>query len=99
MKKHTIRALMRRMPVIFAIGSFVVAVQAAPVTPPSRPLGSDQVQVGAGLNPDEVKRHERAYKHSRLEKKDYTRDDTLDARPDHEEPGPDKSKGQAPKSK
>lgn len=82
MKKHTIRAFAQKMPVIFATGCFALAAQASPVKAPPRPLGSDRVQVEAGLSPQEVGRQKRAHKHSKLEKKDYTRDDSLDVQPE-----------------
>jgi hypothetical protein len=98
MKKHTIRAFARRMPVILAIGSFAMAAQAAAVKAPPRPPGSERVQVEAGLSPDEVGRQKRAHKHSKLEKKDHTRDDSLDVLPEPKPgnpkpPKPPKSNG------
>lgn len=86
MKKHTIGAFARRIPVIIAIGSFAMAAQAAGVKAPPRPPGSERVQVEAGLSPDEVGRQKRAHKHSKLEKKDHTRDDSLDVMPDPKPP-------------
>ncbi len=81
MKTHTIRVLVKKIPLVFAFGSFAVAVQtASAVQAPPLPPGSDLIRVEAGLSPDEVMRHKRAHKHSRLEKKDPTRDDTLDAK-------------------
>ena len=56
------------------------AVQARPSTKvqaPPRPLGSDKVTVAVGLNPLEIDREKRAHSHSKLVKKDFTRDDTL----------------------
>ncbi|MEO6319686.1 MAG: hypothetical protein ABIO73_03585 [Polaromonas sp.] len=88
MKKHTIRVLVSRMPMIFALGSFAMAVHAAsPVKAPPLPPGSDKVRVEAGLSPEEVARQTRAHKHSKLEKKDPTRDDSLDALPAPPAPG------------
>ena len=44
-----------------------------------RPPGSAMIQPDAGVSPAEVMRQKRAHKHSKLEKKDPTRDDSLDA--------------------
>ena len=86
MKKHTIRILLRRIPLVYVLGSFALVAQAASsVKAPPLPLGSDKVVVEVGLSPDEVSRQKRAHKHSKLEKKDHTRDDTLDALPDVED--------------
>ena len=80
MKKHTIGLLVSRIPLIFALGSFAMAVQAtSPVKPPPLPPGSAMIQPDAGVSPAEVMRQKRAHKHSKLEKKDPTRDDSLDA--------------------
>lgn len=85
MKHHTIRMLVGRMPIVFALAGCAMAVQAAPVEAPPLPPGSDKVRVQAGVTPEEVSRQKRAHKHSRLEKKDFTRDDTLDV-PDPQDP-------------
>ncbi len=90
MKKHTIRVLVSRIPVIFALGGFAIAVQAVAVQAPPLPPGSDQVVVEAGVNPEEVTRQKRAHNHSRLQKKDHTHDDTLDASPAPKTPKPKK---------
>jgi len=98
MKKHTIRVLVSRMPLVFVLGSFAMAVHAASlVKAPPLPPGSDKVRVEAGVNPDEVTRQQRAHKHSKLEKKDPTRDDSLDALP--EPPAPGNPKDPKPKAK
>lgn len=85
MKKHTIRGLVGRMPLVFALGGFAMAAHAAVKAPPLPP-GSEKIRIEAGVSPDEVGRHKRAHKHSKLEKKDPTRDDTLDALPDPKKP-------------
>ena len=92
MKNNTIQVLIRRVSVVLVLGGLAVAVQANPVQAPPQPPGSDQVRVDAGINPDEVARHKRAHKHSRLEKKDPTRDDSLADLP----AAPVKPKGKAP---
>ena len=80
MKKHTIGLLVSRIPLILALGSFAMAVQAAsPVKAPPLPPGSAMIRPDAGVSPVEVMRQKRAHKHSKLEKKDPTRDDSLDA--------------------
>lgn len=88
MKQHTIRMLVSKMPIVFALAScsWAMTAQASPVTAPPLPPGSDKVRVEAGVTPDEVLRQKRAHKHSKLEKKDPTRDDSLDALPDPKEP-------------
>ena len=97
MKNNTIQVLIRRVSVMLVLGGLAVAVQANPVQAPPQPPGSGQVRVDAGINPDEVARHQRAHKHSRLEKKDPTRDDTLAELP--ATPGKPKGKNLAPKFK
>lgn len=104
MKKHAIRVLVSRMPLIFALGSFAMAVHAAsPVKAPPLPPNSAMVRVEGGLSPDEVGRQQRAHKHSKLEKKDPTRDDSLDALPEPPASGkpkdPKEPKEPKPKSK
>lgn len=59
--------------------------RAAPLRPvnvnkvkaPPRPPGSENVVLHVGMNPLEVQRQKRAHAPSKLEKKDFTRDDTL----------------------
>ena len=83
MKKFTTWILQRKLPMVLAASGFAVAVQAAEVQPPPRPPGSNTVLVEAGMDPREVSRQKGAHQHSRLEKKDFTRDDTRDThRPD-----------------
>lgn len=64
---------------VFSAGAaiFVVA-QANTVVPPPLPTGSHMVRQHAGVNPDEVKRNKRAHHHKGHNKKDVTRDDTID---------------------
>ena len=69
-----------------------MAGQASPVKAPPLPPGSKLVQVDAGVTPEEVSRQKRAHKHSKLEKKDYTRDDSLDVSPAPPNPKPKKTK-------
>lgn len=92
---------------ILALGGFAVAMQAWAVQAPPRPPGSDQVVVDAGVNPDEVQRQKRAHSHSRLTKKDLTRNDLpvthsrnvlLDVSPGPKEPRKSKHKHPRPKS-
>lgn len=80
-EKHTLRTLARRLPVLLALGGCAMAWQARAVQAPPLPPGSNLVRVEAGLSPDEVSRQKRAHKHSKLEKKDHTRDDSLDKPP------------------
>jgi hypothetical protein len=89
MKKSSMRILLGRMPVVFALAGGAMAAQASPVKAPPLPPGSDMVRVAPGLTPEEVTRQKRAHKHSGLEKKDFTRDDTLDA-VDSKDPKPSK---------
>ena len=96
MKNNTIQVLIRRVSVVLVLGGLAVAVQANPVQAPPLPPGSGQVRVDAGINPDEVMRHKRAHKHSRLAKKDPTRDDSLADLP--AAPGKPKGKAPVPKS-
>ncbi len=98
MKKHTIGLLVSRIPLILALGSFAMAVQAAsPVKAPPLPPGSAMIRPDAGVSPVEVMRQERAHKHSKLEKKDPTHDDSLDAITNP--PVPVKPKDPKPKTK
>ena len=53
------------------------------VTPPPLPPGANLVRPGAGLNDDEKKRYVRAHHHKMQNKKDYTKDDSVDAPPDN----------------
>ncbi|MDB5932491.1 MAG: hypothetical protein JWR60_4198 [Polaromonas sp.] len=65
------------------------AVQAQPgarVQAPPRPPGFEKVVVEAGVNPEEVKRQKRAHNHTRLSKKDHTRNDLLDVLPEPKKP-------------
>jgi hypothetical protein len=97
MKNYKIPTLVSRVSGMLLLGAWAVAVQANPVQAPPLPPGSNQVRLDAGLNPEEVARHKRAHKHSRLEKKDPTRDDTLAELP--ATPGKPKGKNLAPKFK
>ncbi|MDB5742402.1 MAG: hypothetical protein JWR68_717 [Polaromonas sp.] len=83
MKKHTIGGLVSKLPLVLALGGFAMATAQtlSPVKAPPLPPGSEKVRVEAGVTVEEVDRQKRAHKHSRLEKKDPTRDDTLDALP------------------
>ncbi|MGV8804762.1 MAG: hypothetical protein ACWA6Y_07355 [Polaromonas sp.] len=56
-----------------------LAPSVSAVKAPPRPKGSDQVIIGAGLNPLEIKRQKRAHNASKIVKKDPTRDDSVDA--------------------
>ena len=99
MKKHTIRILISRMPIVFALAScsFALVAQASPVKAPPLPPGSDKVRVEAGVTPEESSRQKRAHKHSKLEKKDPTRDDSLDVLPNPKGPkGPKDPKDPKP---
>ena len=79
MKKHMIRILVSRMAIIFALAcTCAMAVHASPVKAPPLPGGSEKLRVEAGVTPEEVSRQKRAHNHSKLVKKDFTRDDTLD---------------------
>ncbi|MDB5868349.1 MAG: hypothetical protein JWP96_681 [Polaromonas sp.] len=98
MKKYTLRVVASRLPVILAMGGFAVAMQASAVQAPPRPPGSDQVVVEAGVNPEEVTRQKRAHNHSKLAKKDHTRDDTRDVLLDPKGPKKPKDKDKTPKS-
>lgn len=86
MQKHTIRMLASKLPVALALGGCALAMHAMAVQAPPLPPGSSMVRVEAGLSPDEVSRQKRAHKHSKLEKKDPTRDDTLDTPADLKDP-------------
>lgn len=86
MQTHTIRLLASKLPVALALGGCALAMQALAVQAPPLPPGSSMVRVEAGLSPDEVSRQKRAHKHSKLEKKDHTRDDTLDTPADPQDP-------------
>jgi len=92
MKSHTIRVLFSGVPLVFALAGGAMAGQASKVKAPPLPPGSNLVQVDAGVTPEEVSRQKRAHKHSKLEKKDYTRDDSLDAPPAPKNPKPKKTK-------
>ena len=92
MKSHTIRALLSGSPLVFALAGGAMAGQASPVKAPPLPPGSNLVQVGAGVTPEEISRQKRAHKHSMLEKKDYTHDDSLDPLPAPQDPTPKKPK-------
>lgn len=78
MKTPNEKVALSRAPVLGVIAFFLaaVAVQAgAQVKPPPRPPGSSMVVVRAGLNPDEVKRQERAHKDKIHNKKNLVLDD------------------------
>lgn len=92
MKSHKIRVLFSGAPLVFALAGSAMAGQASPVKAPPLPPGSNLIQVGAGVTPEEVSRQKRAHKHSKLEKKDYTHDDSLDALPAPQDPNPKKTK-------
>ena len=79
MNKHTKPGMLQKTLVFSAISSFFLLAQAATVTPPPLPLGSSMVQQHAGMNPDEVKRSQRAHHHNGHHKKNYNHDDTIDA--------------------
>lgn len=51
------------------------------VKAPPRPLASDKVVIGVGLNPVELKRQKKAHNADKVVKKDPTRDDSLPVRP------------------
>jgi len=78
MQTRAIRILSSKIPVAIVLGGCAWAMQAMAVQAPPLPPGSTMVRVEAGLSPDEDNRQKRAHKHSELEKKDPTRDDTLD---------------------
>jgi hypothetical protein len=63
---------------------FLVA-QANTVVPPALPTGSHMVRQHAGVSPDEVERNKRAHHHKGHNKKDVSRDDTIDDAPDGHE--------------
>lgn len=92
MNKHLKPGALQKTLVFSAISSFFVLAQAATVTPPQLPAGSTMVRQHAGMNPDEVKRSQRAHHHNGHHKKNYTRDDTLDA-PQAESDGRDTKSG------
>lgn len=79
MNKHTKPGMLQKTLVFSAISSFFLLAQAATVTPPPLPLGSSMVQQHVGLNPEEVKRSQRAHHHNGHYKKNYNHDDTIDA--------------------
>ena len=66
---------------VTAISSFYFTAQASMVVPPPLPVGSSMVRPHAGMDHDEVKRGQRAHHHNKHHKKNYMRDDTLDAVP------------------
>lgn len=99
MKNNTIHLFLRRGAVVLLLGGAGATVLAEPVQAPPLPPGSGNVQVEAGLSPDEVARHKRAHKHSKLEKKDPTRDDSLTDLSDASVPVKPKSPTTLPKSK
>ena len=47
------------------------------VKAPPRPIASDKVVIGVGLNPVELKRQKKAHSSDKIVKKDPTRDDSL----------------------
>ncbi len=51
------------------------------VKAPPRPIASDKVVIGVGLNPVELKRQQKAHSADKIVKKDPTRDDSIDAPP------------------
>ncbi|MEO5606344.1 MAG: hypothetical protein ABIR13_01985 [Polaromonas sp.] len=51
------------------------------VKAPPRPIASDKVVIGVGLNPVELKRQHKAHSADKIVKKDPTRDDSIDAPP------------------
>ena len=63
-----------------------LAPSASAIKAPPRPIGSDKVVIGAGLNPDEIKRQKQAHSGAKIVKKDPTRDDSVDV------PSPPKKK-------
>lgn len=81
MKKFTMRTLALRLPAILVLSGFAAGLQAQPVQAPPLPPGSDKVQVEPGVSPQEAARQKRAHSHSRLGKKNPTRDDTATAPP------------------
>lgn len=95
MEKQVLQQLINRIPAALALGAASLAAQAGPVQAPPLPPGSDRLHVEVGLSPDEVARHQRAHKHARLEKKDPTRDDSLNDLP----VAPVKPKGNVPAPK
>ena len=99
MKNNTIQVFAKRASVMLVLSGLAVTVLAEPVPPPPLPPGSSNVSVDAGLDPDEVARHKRAHKHSSLEKKNPTRDDSLVSSPVPKSAGKPKSKDPTLKSK
>ena len=85
-EKHMLRRLARTMPVALALGGCAMALQALAVQAPPLPPGSSLVRAEPGLSPEEIKRHKRAHAHSKLEKKDPTRDDSVDTPADPKDP-------------
>jgi hypothetical protein len=78
MKKPNENAASSRAPVLGVIAFFFAAVAAqadAQVTPPARPPGSSMVVIQGGLNPDEVKRQNRAHKDKFHNKKNLMLED------------------------
>lgn len=99
MQKHTIRVLAGKLQAALALGGCAMAMQAGAVQAPPLPPGSSLVRVDAGLSPAEVTRQKRAHKHSKLEKKDFTRDDTLDIDPKEPKAPKDPKTPKEPKNK
>jgi hypothetical protein len=79
MNKHLKPGALQKTLVFSALSGFFFLAQAATVAPPPLPAGSSMVQQHVGLNPEEVKRSQRAHHHNGHYKKNYNRDDTLDA--------------------
>lgn len=57
------------------LAAFATLAQAK-VTPPPLPPGSAMVKVQGGMNPDEVKREDKAHHHKGQNKRDFTLDDS-----------------------
>lgn len=72
----------RTVPVLAVALACVLATAgmqaAAAVKPPPLPPGSSMVRIQGGLNPDEVKRHQRAHHNKTHHRKDLSRDDSQD---------------------
>ena len=70
---------------IQAPASVSTAARPAPsvgaVKAPPRPIASDKVVIGVGLNPVELKRQKKAHSSDKIVKKDPTRDDSLPVKP------------------
>lgn len=84
MKKQNRNAACSRASMLGVIALYLATVAAqagAQVTPPPRPPGTSMVVVKGGLNPDEVKRQERAHKDKVHNKKNLVlEDDSKDKR-------------------